>query len=405
MNGKHLEMNPQQNLRDIQHFGEQGGVVPVVDVAVTSTFMKPGDMDKVFSGDLAGCYLYSRHSNPTVDIFSQKIAALEGMEAGLGLASGMAAIHCALRQLMPKGGHVVASKTIYGGTFALMKNILPQSGITTTFVDANDLNQVKQAITKDTQVLYVETMSNPLLRVADLRSLKQICLQSKIQLVVDNTFAPVLVQPSKFGADVVLHSCTKYISGASDMMGGAVVGSKEFISSLIDINFGMAMLTGPAMDPRVAQELYMRLDHLPVRMAAHSAAAAKLATALFEHKIDVVYPGLKNHPDHKLFSTQMNPEFGYGGMVVVDCKNIKRAQALASELQEIKFGLYAVSLGFSRTLMSVPAVSTSSEIPELDRHGMGLSDGLLRMSIGLVGDSDIMTERFLTCWQKTKPLQ
>lgn len=388
-----------QSVRDVQHFGEEGGVVPVIDVAATSTFMNPANMEKVFQGELQGCYLYSRHSNPTVNAFGKKMAAMEGAEAALGVSSGMGAIYCSIRQLMPTGGHVIASKTIYGGTYALFANILPQCGIEVSFVDTNNLSEIEKAVKANTKILYVETMSNPLLRIADLPALKKVCVARGLKLVVDNTFTPVIVRPISYGADVVLYSCTKYISGASDMIAGAVVGSQEFINQLIDINFGMVMLTGPSMDPRIAHELYLRLDHLPLRMAAHSQSAQNLARVLEKEKVLVVYPGSETHPDHALFKTLANKHYGFGGMMTVDCGSSRRAFQLADRLQTEKFGLYAVSLGFSRTLMSCPAVSTSSEIPEAERTGMGLSDGLLRLSIGFVGDDQVMAERFMKCYK------
>ncbi len=388
-----------QAMRDVQHFGEEGGVVPVVDVAATSTFMNPEDMERTFHGELSGCYLYSRHSNPTVNAFGKKLAALEGMEAAIGVASGMAAIHAAVSQLMPHGGHIVASRTIYGGTYALFQNIFPSQGITVSFVDTCDLQAVENAITEKTKIIYTETMSNPLLRIADLVAMKKICVRHQLQLVVDNTFTPIIVAPALYGADVIVYSCTKYMSGASDMISGAIVGSQSFINQLIDINFGRVMLTGPNMDARIAHELYLRLDHLPVRMAAHSQAAHHLAVRLSEEKIPVCYPSLPAHPDHQLMKALMNPDYGFGGMVVVDCKTVARAFALASKLQQEKFGLYAVSLGFSRTLISCPAVSTSSEIPEDERVGMGLSPGLLRLSIGFVGKTETMTQRFVDCYR------
>lgn len=384
-----------QNLRDVQHFGEEGGVVPAIDVAATSTFLNPEDMEKAFHGEIAGCYLYSRHSNPTVKAFSQKIAIMENMEAGLGLASGMSAIYCALRQLMPKGGHLISSRTVYGGTYALFQNLFPNIGIQVSFLDTGDLKSVESAITSETNAIYVETLSNPLLRVTDLKRLSEICKKKNLKLIVDNTFTPMIMTPANFGADIVVHSCTKYISGASDMMGGAITGPKDFIDQLIDINHGMVMLTGPVMDARIAHELYMRLDHLPIRMKAHSQSCSYLANRLTEEKIPVIYPGLKSHPDYQLFSTMMNKDFGFGGMMVVDCQSSKRALDFANRLQQQKFGLYAVSLGFSRTLMSCPAISTSSEIPEAEQALMGLSPGLLRLSIGYVGDDEILANRFI----------
>lgn len=388
-----------QSVRDVQHFGEEGGVVPVIDVAATSTFMNPANMEKVFQGELQGCYLYSRHSNPTVSAFGRKMAAMDGAEAALGVSSGMGAIYCSIRQLMPKGGHIIASKTIYGGTYALFANILPQCGIEVSFVDTNNLSEIENSVRANTQIVYVETMSNPMLRIADLPALKKVCVAKKLKLVVDNTFTPLIVRPIDHGADVVVYSCTKYISGASDMIAGAVVGSQEFIDQLIDINFGMVMLTGPSMDPRIAHELYLRLDHLPLRMAAHSQSAAFLAAELTKHKVPVVYPGTENHVDHSLFRKLAVGNYGFGGMMTVDCGSSQRAFQLADRLQNEKFGLYAVSLGFSRTLMSCPAVSTSSEIPEAERLGMGMSEGLLRLSIGFIGDDAVMADRFMKCYR------
>lgn len=394
-----MKTNPDQSIRDVQHFGEEGGVVPVVDVAATSTFMHPEDMERAFRGEMSGCYLYSRQSNPTVKMFGQKLAAMEGMEAALGVASGMAAIYATIRQLLPDGGHLVCSRTVYGGTYALFQNLLPKIGIQVTFVDAQNLSAVTKAVRGDTKAIYVETMSNPLLRVADLPKLSELCKQKKLKLVVDNTFTSLIVQPAQFGADVVVYSCTKYISGSSDLMAGAIVSSQAFIDELVDINHGMVMLTGPVMDASIAHHLYMRLDHLPIRMRAHSMAAAHLAARLQEEKIPVVYPGLSSHADHAMLDRIGNKEFGAGGMMAVDCGSSDRAMKLAVKLQDEKFGLYAVSLGFSRTLMSCPSVSTSSEIPEAEQVEMGLSRGLLRLSIGYSGDNEIMTDRFLKCWR------
>jgi methionine-gamma-lyase len=388
-----------QRIRDVQHFGEEGGVVPAVDVAATSTFLNPADMEKAFHGEIAGCYLYSRHSNPTLKILGQKIAAMENTEAAIALASGMSAIYTSIRQLIPDGGHFISSRTVYGGTYALFQNILPKIGLAPSFVDTENLKAVEQAIRTDTKLIYVETLSNPLLRVANLKKLSEICKAHNLKLVVDNTFTPLIVTPSAWGADVILHSCTKYISGASDLMGGAIASSQDFIDQLIDINHGMVMLTGPIMDARIAHELYTRMDHLPLRMMAHSKSCAFLANRLKEENIPVIYPGLKAHPDNTLFSSLMNSEYGYGGMMVVDCKTSEKALELASNLQQKKFGLYAVSLGFSRTLMSCPSISTSSEIPEAEQNSMGLSKGLLRMSIGYLGDNEILAERFLSTYK------
>jgi methionine-gamma-lyase len=393
----------QQAIRDIQHFGEEGGVVPVIDVAATSTFLDPEDMERTFLGELQGCYLYSRHSNPTVNIFGQKMAAMEGGEAALGVASGMAAIACTIDQLYltekPTKSHLITSRTVYGGTYALFKNILPSRGIDVSFVEITDLAKIEASIRSDTKVIYAETLSNPLLSVSDIQSLAKLCKKHQLKLVIDNTFAPMMVRPLELGADVVIHSCTKYISGSSDLIAGAVIGSQAFISSLIDVNKGSVMLTGPVMDPRIAHELYLRLDHLPVRMKAHSEMALFLAQKMQEHKLPVIYPGLISHPQHALLKKMMNPTIGFGGILTLECDSADQARLLATKLQDEKFGLYAVSLGFSRTLMSCSAKSTSSEIPESEQKEIGLSQGLLRFSIGYTGDQEIMWERFWNSYQ------
>ncbi|MBC7385629.1 MAG: aminotransferase class I/II-fold pyridoxal phosphate-dependent enzyme [Cryobacterium sp.] len=409
--------HPEQAIRDIQHFGEEGGVVPVIDVAATSTFLDPADMERTFQGELQGCYLYSRHSNPTVNIFGKKIAAMEGAEAALGVASGMAAISCAVEQIFrnsetaegtgsavdpnPRSsGHLITARTIYGGTYALFKNIFPARGIEVSFVDINDLRAVEAAFRPETKVLYAETLSNPLLAVTDLRALAALCKKRGVKFVVDNTFTPLIVQPLSHGADVVVHSCTKYISGSSDFIAGAIAGSAEFIASLIDVNHGSVMLNGPVMDPRIAHELYLRLDHLSVRMQAHAKMAEFLATRMWAEKIPVIYPSLPNHPQHALMRSQMNVQFGYGAILTVDCGSAERASALAIRLQQEKFGLYAVSLGFSRTLMSCSAKSTSSEIPEAEQRAIGLAPGLIRFSIGYTGDPEIMWSRFIGAYRE-----
>jgi methionine-gamma-lyase len=397
--------HPGQAIRDIQHFGEEGGVVPVIDVASTSTFLDPQDMEKTFTGELQGCFLYSRHSNPTVNIFGKKIAAMERTQAALGVSSGMAAISCTIEQLFRgevSGGHLIASRTLYGGTYALFKNVLPSRGVKVEFLEITDLQAVEAAITPETKVLYTETLSNPLLAVSNIKALSGLCQKHGITLVVDNTFSPMIVQPALHGADIIIHSCTKYISGSSDFIAGAIAGSDEFINSLIDVNHGSVMLTGPVMDPRVAHELYLRLDHLGVRMEAHSKMASFLAEKMAAEGLPVIYPGLKNHPQYELFKSMSNEEYGAGGILTLECSSSDEARILATKLQEEKFGLYAVSLGFSRTLMSCSAKSTSSEIPEEEQRAIGLSQGLLRFSIGYTGDAHAMWERFMRSYQGLK---
>lgn len=390
-----------QKIRDLQHFGEEGGVVPVIDLAATSTFLNPKDMEQTFLGEKEGCYLYSRHSNPTVNMFSSKMAALENTEAALGVASGMSAIACTIEQIMSEfsdGGEILSSQTVYGGTYALFKNVFPKQNIQVQFVDFQNIDEIEKKITSKTKILYAETMSNPLLQVIDIQKLSLLAQKYKLKLVIDNTFTPYLVTPANLGADVVIHSCTKYISGSSDMVAGAICGTKEFIQKLIDVNHGAVMLKGPTMDPRTAHELYMRLDHLHLRMKGHSENALFLAEKLQQKGIKIIYPGLATNPQKNLVDQMFNLQIGYGGMLSIELESSEAAMKLAAALQQEKFGLYAVSLGFSRTLMTVPAVTTSSEISAEDQLKMKLSKGLLRLSIGYVGEPEVMYQRFLKCW-------
>ncbi len=399
MNSKNIN-SPEQRIRDLQHFGEEGGVIPVIDLAATSTFLNPKDMEQTFLGEKEGCYLYSRHSNPTVNMFSAKMAALENTESALGVSSGMAAIACSIEQLMPDGGEIVSSMTVYGGTYALFKNVFPKQGIKTHFVDINDYAAIESQINSKTKIIYAETISNPLLKLSDIKKLSAIAKKHNLKLVIDNTFSPCLVTPADHGADVVVHSCTKFISGSSDMIAGVICGTKDFIASLRDVNTGAVMLKGPVMDARIAHELYMRLDHLPIRMTAHSQAAKFFAEGLEEKGIPVIYPGLKSHPQHADYVKQLNSEYGFGGMIAIAIESAEKSMQLAQRLQTEKFGLYAVSLGFSRTLMTVPAVTTSSEITPEDQKKMNLPKGLLRLSIGYIGNNQVLLERFLNVYKQ-----
>jgi methionine-gamma-lyase len=366
-----------------REFGEHGGVAPSIE-------RSSGVMPEIFAGrrtpDREGCYLYSRHFNPTVDVLDRYLAAMEGTEFAIGTASGMAAISCAILQLCGTGDHIVASRTIYGGTHALLESYLPRLGITTTFVNPRDLDGMSMAIRPNTKILYTETLGNPTLAVADIRAMADLANAHAITLIVDNTFTPMLISPARLGAHVVVHSMTKYINGASDLLAGCVCCSREFGHSLYDLRTGSAMLLGPTMDPRVAFDIIQRLPHLPVRLREHGRRALAIATRLRELGLPVFYPGLPDHPDHGLFSSMVNPGYGHGGILAIDCGSTERANRLMDVLQnEVHFGLMAVSLGYFDTLMSVSSGSTSSEISTDEQEAMGLSPGLLRISVGISG--------------------
>jgi len=391
--------NPEQAMWEARReFGEHGGVTPSISRSSTFTVMDPCIMPEIFEGlhgpDKNGCFLYSRHFNPTLDVLSRYLAAMEGTEAAVCTASGMAAISCALLQLCEYGDHIVSSNTVYGGTHALLRELLPKMGIHTTFVDPTEPANFESAITKSTRVLYTETVGNPTLKVADIPALARLARTSRLKLVVDNTFTPVIVSPAVLGADVVVHSMTKFINGASDAIAGAVCADREFVYRLMDLHTGRIMLLGPTMDPRVAFDIIQRLPHLAVRMREHGARAMILASRLKELGLEVTYPGLPSHPQYRLMSHIINQGYGYGGMLTIDCKTRRKAEELMDVLQnKERFGLIAVSLGYYDTLMSCSGSSTSSEMPLADQRKIGLSPGLLRISMGLTGSISARLEQ------------
>jgi methionine-gamma-lyase len=378
-----MKFNPADDIQDLQYFGEFGGVNPSISDSSTYTFLSAKTMFDTFEGNADGCYLYSRHSSPSNLYLGQALAAMEGTDAANVAASGMGAITPTLLQLCGSGDHIVSSRTIYGGTYAFLKNFSPRLGIKTTFVDITKMDKVEEAITAETKVLYCETVSNPLLEIADIASLAKIAKKHNIKLVVDNTFSPLSVSPAKLGADIVIHSLTKYINGSSDTLGGVTCASQEFIDSLKNVNNGANMLLGPTMDSLRSASVMKNLRTLHIRMKQHSHNAMYLAEYFEKDGLKVVYPGLKSHPSHNLYASMINPEYGFGGMMTLDVGTLDKANELMELMQSQKLGYLAVSLGFYKTLFSAPGTSTSSEIPIEEQEAMGLTDGLIRFSIGL----------------------
>jgi methionine-gamma-lyase len=379
--------NPADKIQDLQYFGEFGGVNPSISDSSTYTFLSAKTMFDTFEGNAEGCYLYSRHSSPMNLYLGKALAAMEGTETANVSASGMGAITPVLMQLCNSGDEIVSSRTIYGGTYAFMKNMLPNWNIKTHFVDITKLDIVEAAINKNTKVLYCETVSNPLLEVADIESLAKIAKKHNLKLVVDNTFSPLSVAPGKLGADVIIHSLTKFINGSSDTVGGVVCGTQSFIDDLKNVNNGAMMLFGATMDSLRSASILKNLRTLHIRMKQHSHNAMYLATKFENDGLKVVYPGLKSHPSHELYNSMLNQEYGFGGMMTIDVGTLDKANELMELMQNRNLGYLAVSLGFYKTLFSAPGTSTSSEIPLEEQKEMGLSDGLIRMSIGL--DNDI----------------
>jgi methionine-gamma-lyase len=379
--------NPADKIQDLQYFGEFGGVNPSISDSSTYTFLSAKTMFDTFEGNAEGCYLYSRHSSPSNLYLDKALAAMEGTETANVSASGMGAITPTLMQLCGQGDHIVSSRTIYGGTYAFLKNFAPRFGVKTSFVDITKLDVVEAAINENTKVVYCETVSNPLLEVADIAGLSKIAKRHNLKLVVDNTFSPLSVAPIKLGADIVIHSLTKYINGSSDTVGGVTCASQEFIDSLKNVNSGASMLLGPTMDSLRSASIMKNLRTLHIRMKQHSYNAMYLAQKFEQDGIKTVYPGLKSHPSHEIYSGMINHEYGFGGMMTLDVGSLDKANELMELMQHRNLGYLAVSLGFYKTLFSAPGTSTSSEIPLEEQTEMGLTDGLIRFSIGL--DNDI----------------
>ena len=395
-----MAFKPANNIQDLQYFGEFGGVNPSISDSSTYTFLSAKTMFDTFEGNADGCYLYSRHSTPSNLYLGEALAAMEGTETANVTASGMGAITPVILQLCGSGDHVVSSRTIYGGTYAFLKNFTPRLGIKTTFVDITKLDTVEAAITPNTKILYCESVSNPLLEVADISGLAKLAKKHNLKLVVDNTFSLLSISPKTLGADIIIHSLTKFINGSSDTVAGVICGTQEFINDLRNVNDGACMLLGSTMDSLRAASVLKNLRTLHIRMQQHSKNGLFLAQKFEADGLKTVYPGLPSHPSHELFKSMMNPQYGFGGMLTIDVGSLEKANELMELMQKKNLGYLAVSLGFYKTLFSAPGSSTSSEIPEEEQKEMGLSDGLIRFSIGLDADIERTYQMMKACMQE-----
>ncbi len=391
------KFDPSTSIHDYLVFGEFGDVNPSVTDSSTFTFINPQRMEDLFDHEIEGCFLYSRHWNPINKYLSNALARLEDSESAQVTASGMGAISSTILDICSTGDEIISGRTIYGGTYAFFKNFLPRFGIKVTFVDLQNLKAIENAITDKTKIIYGESISNPLLEVTDIPSLSIIAKKNKIKLVIDNTFSPMIISPIRLGADIVIHSMTKFINGTSDCVAGCICSTHDFIASLTDINSGATMLLGPVLDSYRAASILKNLHSLHIRMRKHSENALFLATEFEKLGIKVFYPGLRSNKNFDLINSIMNEGFGYGGMMAIDAGSYEKASALMTRMQEEKVGYLAVSLGYFKTLFSSPGHSTSSEIPEEEQKSMGLSEGLVRFSIGLDNDITIAFERIKKC--------
>jgi len=398
-----MTFDPSKEIQKLQYFGEFGGVNPSITDSSTFTFLNTDTMSELFDHDMEGCFLYSRHFNPMNKYLSDKLAAMEDTEAAQVTSSGMSAIACTVLQLCGQGDEIITDRTIYGGTYALFKNFLPRFGIKVRFIDIHDEESLLENINDKTKVVYCESISNPLLNVVDIPKLSKVTKEKGLKLVVDNTFSPLIVSPKRLGADIVIHSLTKFINGSSDCVAGVVCSTKEFILSLMDVNSGASMLLGPVLDSIRAAGILKNVHTLPLRMKKHSENASYIADNLSELGLKVHYPGLKGHPQKELIDSFKNPGYGYGGVLAFNVgeENASRVMEL---MQEYKVGYLAVSLGYFRSLFSAPSSSTSSEIPEDEQKQMGLSKGLIRLSVGLDPDINESFEKIKKAIGKVRSL-
>lgn len=365
----------------------EGALTPPLHLTSTFVFETAEAGGNMFAGEQAG-HIYSRISNPTTDLLERRIAVLEGAEAGLALASGMGAITATLWTLLAPGDEIILDKTLYGCTFAFMHHGLAKFGVKVTHVDLTTPENLKAAMSDKTKVVYFETPANPNMRLVDIGAVADIAHAGGAYVVVDNTYAtPYLTQPIKHGADVVLHSATKYLGGHGDVVAGLLVGSAEIVS---DIRLqGMKDMTGAVMAPFNAMLILRGLKTLELRMDRHCSSAATVAEMLEASPAvaKVWYPGLHSFEQHDLAKQQMSQ---FGGMIAFELKGGKQAGiAMMNRLELIS---RAVSLGDAETLIQHPASMTHStySTEELAEHG--ISEGLVRLSIGLEGVDDVLAD-------------
>ena len=334
-------------------------------------------------------YIYTRLGNPTTTVLENKIAALEEGEAAVATSSGMGAISSTLWTVLKAGDHVVTDKTLYGCTFALMCHGLTRFGIEVTFVDTSNLDEVKNAIKKNTRVVYLETPANPNLKIVDLEALSKLAHTNPNTLViVDNTFAtPYMQKPLKLGADIVVHSVTKYINGHGDVIAGLVITNKELADQIRFV--GLKDMTGAVLGPQDAYYIIRGMKTFEIRMERHCKNAKKVVEFLNKHpKIErVYYPGLETHPGHEIAKKQMKD---FGAMISFELKG--GFEAGKTLLNNLKLCSLAVSLGDTETLIQHPASMTHSPYTKEEREAAGITDGLVRLSVGLENVEDIIAD-------------
>ena len=364
-----------------------GALTPPLHLTSTFTFETAEAGGEMFAGERQG-HIYSRISNPTCDLLEQRIAVLEGAEAGLALSSGMGAITAVLWTLLSPGDEVIVDKTLYGCTFAFMRHGLAKWGVTITHVDMTDPENLRAAVSGKTRVVYFETPANPNMRLVDIAATAEIAHAAGATVVVDNTYAtPYLTRPIEHGADIVLHSATKYLGGHGDVVAGLVVGTAEQIAEIRLV--GMKDMTGAVMAPFNAMLILRGIKTLNLRMDRHCATARTVAAYLEAHPAvgAVYFPGLDSFEQHAIAERQMDQP---GAMIAFEAEGgLAGGIALMNRLQMIQ---RAVSLGDAETLIQHPASMTHSTYTPEERAEHGISDGLIRLSVGLEDAEDIIAD-------------
>ncbi len=346
-------------------------------------FASAAEAEARFKGEQAG-NIYSRFTNPTVRTFEQRLAKLEGATHCVATASGMSAIFSTCLGLLESGDHIVSSNAIFGTSVILFNKFLKKVGIDTDFVNLTDLTAWRNAIKPNTQLLFVETPSNPLAEIADIKALSKLAHENNCLLVVDNCLStPVLQQPLSLGADIVIHSATKYIDGQGRCMGGAIVGDEKLVGEDI---FGVLRTVGPTMSPFNAWVFLKGLETLPLRMKAHSESALQLATWLEQHKAvkKVFYAGLKSHPQYQLAAQQQS---AFGGVLAFEINGSKKDAW--SVIDNTKLLSITANLGDSKTTITHPATTTHGRLSEDEQRDAGITQSLIRVSVGLENINDI----------------
>ena len=365
----------------------EGALTPPLHLTSTFVFETAEAGGELFAGERAG-HIYSRISNPTLDLLEQRIAELEGAEAGLALSSGMGAITSTLWTLVKPGDEIIVDKTLYGCTFAYMRHGLTRFGVEISHVDMTDPEKLRSAISEKTRVVYFETPANPNMRLVDITRISDIAHEAGATVVVDNTYAtPYLTRPIEMGADIVLHSATKYLGGHGDVVAGLVVGNAEQVGEIRLV--GMKDMTGAVMAPFNALLILRGLKTLALRMDRHCATAKIVAEWLEAHPAvgKVYFPGLESFAQHELAKRQMTQP---GGMIAFEL--VGGLQAGTQMMNRLRMIQRAVSLGDAETLIQHPASMTHSTYTPEERAEHGISDGLVRLSVGLEDLEDILED-------------